>query len=688
MPALYRMPVFYLAMLAVALAYAIGRGSGSGRDDVSPMAGAPEDRPRVVPKEADEEDRSTRDGILRTADGLRRKVVIRDLAVVCRTDPGGRKSVGPPLDYFAIRYVYGAEPAGDPAHFRVGPMGGPPQGWVPSASVLEWDTRLMARPTPRAGRPPLAIYRDGPCLVDAIAGRACPRHPVGCPTEGEEAARSPAGPLPGSTGEGPPLGFPILASKSVDGRTIFEVASLVRDRARAPILPAEPPPDLRAYLRTVDVAFAIDTTASMQSAIEGVRRLAAELVGSASRRHADIRLRLALVEYRDASPILGFQVRKVTSFTDPEGFLAALDLTHAAGRGDGSVDESVLDGVALALPPGPGEAGGEHVDWPTGRAGELATKLLVVLGDAPDHARDLDRARALAARARASGITIATVAVDRPGTLSRDELARYRDQWRALAEGSYRPLDKATGFASPVGPMTASLGEGDRLAGRLGSLIDDRIEHARTIAALATAEAEGRLGEYVDSRGLTLDRVAPVLVDLHRGDAARVARPDPRHGGRKAPSVRRGWIAASLQGRPMVEVEILMSRDELRALIAELAQLQQAASGTARDLAELLQIGTAAASGETSFLAADRGSRTFADHLRRRQGLPPARPDSLLRASQADLLRSDDLTLAALDARLRAGLLQLTRRLQDPDWDDPRRTVDGMALVPFAAIDF
>jgi len=167
-----------------------------------------------------------------------------------------------------------------------------------------------------------------------------------------------------------------------------------------------------------------------------------------------------------------------------------------------------------------------------------------------------------------------------------------------------------------------------------------------------------------------------------------VARPDPRHGGRKAPSVRRGWIAASLQGRPMVEVEILMSRDELRALIAELAQLQQAASGTARDLAELLQIGTAAASGETSFLAADRGSRTFADHLRRRQGLPPARPDSLLRASQADLLRSDDLTLAALDARLRAGLLQLTRRLQDPDWDDPRRTVDGMALVPFAAIDF
>ena len=322
------------------------------------------------------------------------------------------------------------------------------------------------------------------------------------------------------------------------------------------------------------------------------------------------------------------------------------------------------------------------------RAGELATKLLVLLGDAPDHARDLDRARALADRAKQAGITIATVAIDRPGVLSRDEQARYRDQWRTLAEESYRPLDKSTSFAGPVEPITASLQEGDRIAERLGALIDDRIEHARTIAALATAEAEGRLAEYVNSRGMTLDRVAPVLVDLHRGDAAKVARPDPRFDGRKAPSVRKGWIVGSIEGKPMVTVEILMSADELRALIGELTQLQQAASGTARDLAELIQIGTAAASGETSFLAADRGSRTFADHLRRRQGLTSTRPGSLLARSQADLLRSDDLTLAALDARLRAGLLQLTRRLQAPDWKDPRKTIDGMALVPFEAIDF
>ena len=205
---------------------------------------------------------------------------------------------------------------------------------------------------------------------------------------------------------------------------------------------------------------------------------------------------------------------------------------------------------------------------------------------------------------------------------------------------------------------------------------------------MAAAEAEGKLVEYVNSRGLTLDRVAPILVDVHRGDAARVARPDPRSNGRKAPSVRRGWIAAEIDHRSMVSVEILMARDELRTLIDELTRLQQAASGTAKDLAELLEAGTAAASGETSFLAADRGSRTFADHLRRRGGLPPPKPGSLLARSQADLLHADDLSLSALDAGLRASLLRLTRRLGDADWNDPKLTIDGMAPVPLDAIDF
>ena len=692
MPALYRMPVFYLLVLVGGAGWSLWDHFGGSRAESVRLDPTAEDAVKPAPIVRDStavvEGGSSDDGILRTVDGLRRKVVVKDLAVVARSGPGTGGSVGSPLDYFAIRYLHGAQPADHPDWLEVGARGAKPQGWIPASSALEWDTRLMARPTDRRGRPRLVIYRDQACLIDAAEGRACPRHRDSCPTQGEEPTEGVSNNLKGDPAGLPTLGMPILTTTEVGGHTLFEVAGLVKDAPPEPIRPTEPPPDLRGYLRAVDVAFVVDTTASMQGSIDAARKLATDLVASASRRYGDVSLRFALVEYRDADPHYGFRARRVSRLTDASGFLTALRTIGAANRGDGSVDEQVFDGVSLALPKEPEDPTGEHVDWPTGRAGQLATKLVVLLGDAPDHAPDLTRAKTLAERARIAGITIATVAVDRPGTLSKAEQARYRDQWRTLAEGSYRPLDKGQGFARSVEPLVSEIGAKDDLASWLQSLIDDRVEQARTIAAMAAAEAEGKLTEYVNSRGLTLDRVAPILVDVHRGDASRVARPDPRANGRKAPSVRRGWIAQEIDHHPMVSVEILMARDELKALIDELSRLQGASSGTAKDLGELLEAGTAAASGETSFLAADRGSRTFADHLRRRGGLPPPKPGSLLARTQADLLHADDLSLAALGDGLRASLLRLTRRLGDPDWDDPRRTIDGMALVPLDAIDF
>ena len=703
MPPLYRMPVFYLAVLI--LTAAIGLGTlVRARPVTSPGMATPTatatatttattaaGSPAVAPKGKGEAV-PVSDGILRTADGLRRKVVVKDIDVVCRSEPDGGKRVGWPLDYFAIRFVYGVTPADRPAMFQVGPREGPPQGWVEASSVLEWDTRLLARPTPRAGRPALAIYREESCLLDSLAGRTCPRHQGRCPTEGEEATNGEttdvsAGPTA--------MGMPILGSRSIPQpvgptRTIFEVASLVRDQAPPPPPPAVPPPDFLPALRRVYIAFVIDTTASMQATIDAARRLAATLVDQTARRDRDVQLQLALVEYRDNSPAFGFATRVVTPFDGPAGFLAALHRIAAAKRGDGSIDEAVLDGVAAALPATPGErrAAMEHLSWPKGRAADLATKMIVLLGDAPDHARTPERAKALAAEARRAGISIATVAIERPGTLSRTEQVRYRDQWRTLAEGSFHPLDKASGFTRPVAPSILTLDQADRLEPLLQALIDDRIAHARNLAALASAEAEGRLTAYVNRQGLTLDQVAPVLVDLHRGETSAAPRPDPRSGGRKAPSVRRGWIAESRQGRPMVTVEVLIDRQELGRLIDELTQLQQAAQGTASDLTDLLRIGNAAASGETAFLASDRGTQTFADHLRRRQGLPPARPDSLLNRTQAELLQADDLYRSALDNRLGTTLAALIRRYNAPDWSDPRRTIDGMATIPYDLIDF
>jgi hypothetical protein len=701
MPPLYRMPVFYLAVLTLAAVIGVGSWVTAvttivpvprAERSVAPDPALARSKPVSLPESAPS------DGILRTAEGLRRKVVVKDLDVACQSAPDGGRSVGKPLDYFAIRFLYGEHPTDRPRMFQLGPRDGPPQGWVSTGAVLEWDTRLMVRPTPRAGRPSLVIYREERCLLDALAARLCPRHHGRCPTEGEEAPDAGSDvPKTGTLAAATALGMPILRSRSIpepDGstRTIFEVASLVHDQAPPPPPPEAPPADLMPALRRVYIAFVIDTTASMEATIDATRRLATTLFMQTMHRYKGIDLQLALVEYRDTAPAFGFTTRIVTPFVSPAGFRAALDRIAAAKRGDGSVDEAVFDGLAVALPAGVEEPAAArtfgHLKWPAGRAGELATKMVVLLGDAPDHARDLTRARVLAAQAKQAGITIATVALDRPGELSRDEFTRYRDQWRTLAEESFRPLDKATTFKTPVPPAVLRLEQSTALEPLLQALVDDRIAHARNLAAIAAAEAEHRLEQYVNSHGLTLDQVAPVLVDLHRGEAEPHQRPDPRAGGRKAPSLRRGWIAERIGGAPLVTVEVLLARDELGVLIDELTQLQQAAQGTAGDLADLLRIGNAAASGETAFLAADRGTQTFADHLRRRQGLPPARAESLLHRTQAELLQADELYRSALDSRLGATLAALIHRYQAEDWSDPRRTIDGMGLIPYSLIDF
>jgi hypothetical protein len=427
----------------------------------------------------------------------------------------------------------------------------------------------------------------------------------------------------------------------------------------------------------------IDTTASMQVTIDAVRAMATRLVDDARRRNAGATIRLALVEYRDDSPAFGFKAKVVTDFAEPSEFRRALDLIRAADAGDGTVDEAVLDGLALALP-------GGHLSWPAGRDGDLASKLVVLLGDSPDHAPDDVRARTLAELARSAKITIAPVAISRPGYLRGEEKSRYEAQWRALAEASYRPPDPSKNFAAPIEPALVELGDegAGQIVARLQALVRSRVAYALELATLAQAEAEGRLERYTDSRGLSMEQIAPVLADLHRGESKPKPRLDPRLEGRVAPSVRRGWIAQEQEGAAMVEIELLMSREELDAIIGELAALQQAAEGDAQDLADLLRIGNAATSGEVSFLGRDRGSQTMAEHLSRREGLPPAPADSLLRRSQVDLLQADDLFRAVLVERLRSCIARLVHRRNDPDWDDPRRTTAGMALVPYAPLEF
>ena len=689
MPPLHRMPIVYLVGLAASVPLVIAAISRSDRAEPAPL-----DR-RVDVAELPEPVRiiegNPDDGILRTDDGLRRKVLIRGLGVVPRRSPDLRgRGVGDAIDYYSIHYVRDERPADgtEPRAFEIGPARGPSLGWVSEEAVLPWNTRLMALPTPRSGRPRLLIYRERSCLLDALDGRRCPEHGEWCPIEGEEPE---GGPPPSvEPAAAPTLGMPILQFDAIpqpDGssRTLFEVASLVDDRAPPPT-PVEPPDHLRRWLRQIDIAFVIDTTSSMRRYIEAARSLAAELSDRAASDEAT--LRLALVAYRDQHPSFGYNVRIAAPFSTIGGFRAALDRLEASTRGDGSVDESVLDGIDAALPPAVDERTGTipHLSWPIGREGDLASKLVVLIGDAPDHDRDLDRAAMLAKRAQDHRITIAAVSIARDD-LRGDEPERYRSQWRALADGSFLPRDSDRGFREPIDPVLPTLDDPSMLGPTLKSILQARVENARELAAILEAEAEDRLVDYVDRRGLTLDQIAPVLVDIHRGEPAPSPRRDPSHLGERAPSIRRGWIAETIEDDQLVTVEVLMNRAELDALIADLVRIQQLVQSDADATVELGRIGDAAASGESAFLDSG-GGRTFAEGLRGARGLPPAPPESLLQRSATDVLQADEPYRLAVLERLSEAIAVLIRRRDEINWDDPKATASEMALVPFDAIDF
>ena len=638
-PALYRMPVFYLATAAVLSAVAAIGPSTPRRvpvvvTDVVPRPDRPP--PPTIPPPKVEPILGPTDPILRTASGVRRKVLIPGREVFTRETPDGEADPAR-LEPLSIRFVLDETPS----QLRVGTADGRPDGWVARSTVVEWETRLIARPTPRTTRPGVEIYADRDCLVSTWSGSACPRHKGRCPKEVEES--DPAYPGAGA-------GWPILGIGSVpgDGRTIYEVAPLMLESSPTE---AERFAPLRPALRQVYVAFAIDTTASMRPTIEAARSLAKGFADEVTRRYGDISLHLGLVEYRDDAPGLGFKARVATPFTGPAGFRVVIDSLEAARHEDDSASESVLDGVALAIPGTPG-----GLEWPGGRAGDLATKLVVLVGDSPDHAVDLARAEGLAGRARSAGITIATVRLDPPPRLSEADRARLDGQWHTLAASSYRPPDPSSGFARPIEPLAVRLGPADRLTASLRTLVDDRVERAREMARLAAAEDEGRLAEYCADRRLSMVQVAPILDAMRRGG------PAPRRTRRKVPSIHRGWLADRVGDTRFVTVEALVSRDEIDQVVAELAAIDR--SPIPRPTLPLVN---AIGLGELSFLDVDRTRLTPDETARRRSALPASRP--------------------AAD-RVRPALAEWSRLKSMPDLFDPGRTVGIYAAIPIDRLDF
>ena len=272
--------------------------------------------------------------------------------------------------------------------------------------------------------------------------KPCPQHPKPgtCPLAGRQPGRQRGVPRP-------IIGLPIFereARKAANGETssLFRSGLALFGRR----VPPPPPPQASRHdlkralkgslyrLRTRHDAF---DAACHRRSTAGRRRTCRRPIAALPR--VEPAGRLGRVSRRRSL------LSRVTSFTNAAVLRTALQRVSAALEGDGTIPESVYRGVEAALPP----AG--RLDWPTGVVGDASTKLLVLLGDAPDHETNLQRAKVLASQARAARITIAAVELQSP-LLARSEASLLRSQWRALAEGGYRPV-AGQGLDDPLLPI-------------------------------------------------------------------------------------------------------------------------------------------------------------------------------------------------------------------------------------------
>jgi Mg-chelatase subunit ChlD len=163
--------------------------------------------------------------------------------------------------------------------------------------------------------------------------------------------------------------------------------------------------------RTIDVAFILDTTGSMNEEIAAVKqtlRTVARGLGQSG-----VQVRVGMVEYKDRGDTFVTRVRPFT--TDVPAFARAIDGLFAAGGGDSP--ESVNEAVHVAV---------SKLDWSSGSVGRFA----FLIGDAPPHLdydQDFDYAKDMKTAAH-RGIQIFTVAasgMDDVGQLVWRQLAQY-----------------------------------------------------------------------------------------------------------------------------------------------------------------------------------------------------------------------------------------------------------------------
>jgi serine/threonine-protein kinase PpkA len=419
--------------------------------------------------------------------GLARRVLAKPGAMLF-AEPSDA-APGQPLPPLSIHYVFETKPGWVKVGYQ---YDGGPAGWVKEDMTEAWNVMLVFAYEPREFRKRAVFFTDDITAKSVISStdRDAEIDRLLASADGETPdPRLVAVERDAIDPNAARYLMPILKTERVnmeDGRTVYiaKVAS-ASGAAAGPEATSPAATCARAGNRGAvhQIAFAIDTTASMGPYIEGTKTIAKTWVAEVTRRGIADKFRFGLVGYRnnmdDEPQRSGLEYVTSTPLSLSSGatvdaFAAALNQLRPASVSTHAFDEDAVAGLDQAL----------RMDWDQA----CGTKLLFLVTDAGALTSNDPKARmqgvglsTIAALAASKGITVFPVHIHTPEARNARNVEKAERQYRA-------------DFTDPSGTSPyRSIGDGSaesfkRYLSEIGTMID-RLEKERRDVLISPEEA-------------------------------------------------------------------------------------------------------------------------------------------------------------------------------------------------------
>lgn len=510
--------------------------------------------------------------------------------------PGGGGS-GQPLNPFSLFYVLEAKPG----WLKVGEqLAGAPAGWIAQDMAQEWNVMLVMRYAPPDGRQPALFFRD------ELAAKTLLTRPGAGDTVKEM--------LESAKGESPDPRLTAIEDQTIDWSAspylmpILKTSSIVTDAGRKVFLAqvaavngagqgagGRAAPSASGACRSGSpetalhqIAFVIDTTASMGPYIDGVRKIADYWSQEVAKRGIGDKVRFAVVAYRnnmsDEPQRSGLEYvtrtyLPLTPASDANAFAQAMRDIRPASVSTHSFDEDVVAGLDSAMRLNWGQGCGLRMVFLVTDAGSLKS-------DDPKASIRNTGLSTIAAVAKEQGISIFPVHVHTPEAKQAGNIEKAAQQYRTeLADGRGVSLYRAIANGSPKGFDSYLADVSAVLDGIKNETQGKLVEGGR--ATIASADE----GAQPSVKALVLGKLFAVQ-QRFLGAAA----------GANAPAFNASWTSDRDLANPDVaafDVSIYLTRRQLSQLAEKcqmlLANAQQAKTESGRffDLLRMLSAATA-----------------------------------------------------------------------------------------------